>query len=113
MLRLEQLLAVLTPKETVLLPNYPNSFNSETWIPYQLSKDSEVSIRIYDVRGKVIRHLALGHQATGFYNNTSRAAYWDGRNTVSEKVASGVYFYTLTADDFTATQNMIGCCSPS
>ncbi len=104
---LEQLLAVLMPKETVLLANYPNPFNPETWIPYQLEKSSEVSITIYAVDGQVVRKLALGHQPAGMYQSRSRAAYWDGRNAFGEPVASGVYFYMLKAGDFIATRKML------
>ena len=104
---LEQLLSTLTPKETALLANYPNPFNPETWIPYQLSKPADVSLTIYDINGHVVRDLDLGHQRAGMYQSKSRAAYWDGRNTVGEPVASGVYFYTLTAGDFTATRKLL------
>ena len=104
---LEQLLAALTPKETTLLPNYPNPFNPETWIPYQLAASADVSISIYSADGKLIRTLDLGHRSVGIYESRSRAAYWDGRNEVGEPVASGVYFYTLTAGDFTATRKML------
>lgn len=104
---LEQLLASMVPKETALLANYPNPFNPETWIPYQLAKDVDVTLTIYAVDGQVIRRLALGHQPAGMYQNRSRAAYWDGRNAFGEPVASGVYFYTLTAGDFTVTRKML------
>ena len=104
---LEQLLAVLVPKETALLPNYPNPFNPETWIPYHLAKDADVALTIYAIDGQVVRRLALGHQLAGMYQNRSRAAYWDGRNAFGEPVASGVYFYTLTAGDFIATRKML------
>ena len=104
---LEQLLAVLTPKETALLHNYPNPFNPETWIPYDLAKDADVTLHIYSVNGTLVRTLALGHQAAGRYQNRSRAVYWDGRNEFGEKVASGLYFYTLTAGDFSATRKML------
>ena len=106
-LMLEQLLASLTPKETVLLANYPNPFNPETWIPYQLAAPADVSIAIYAIDGKLIRRLDLGHQPVGLYESRSRAAYWDGRNQIGEPVASGVYFYTLTAGEFTATGKML------
>ena len=106
-LMLEQLLAVLTPKEMALLPNYPNPFNPETWIPYQLAKPAEVSISIYAGDGKLIRTLDLGHRSVGIYESRNRAAYWDGRNALGEPVASGVYFYTLTAAEFTATRKML------
>ena len=104
---LEQLLAALTPKEMALLPNYPNPFNPETWIPYHLSKDADVTLHIYAVNGVLVRTLALGHQPAGMYQNRSRAAYWDGQNEFGEPVASGVYFYTLTVGDFTATRKML------
>lgn len=104
---LEQLLAAFTPEETRLLANYPNPFNPETWIPYHLSKDAEVVLYIYAINGTLIRTLAIGHQVAGVYQNRSRAAYWDGRNAVGEPAASGVYFYTLTAGDFSATRKML------
>ena len=93
---LQSLLTLLVPKETALLPNYPNPFNPETWIPYQLSEPAEVTLRIYSVNGILVRTLALGHTPAGIYQSRSRAAYWDGRNDVGESVASGIYFYTLS-----------------
>ena len=104
---LETLLVALTPKETALLPNYPNPFNPETWVPYQLAKPSDVKVSIYAADGKRVRTLKLGQQAAGVYASRSRAAYWDGKNEVGESVASGVYFYTLKAGDFTATRKML------
>ena len=104
---LENLLKSLTPKETALLPNYPNPFNPETWVPYQLATPADVSIAIYASDGKLIRTLDLGHQSVGIYRQRSRAAYWDGRNALGEPVASGLYFYTLTADDYSATRKML------
>ena len=104
---LEQLLGTLTPTETVLLPNYPNPFNPETWIPYQLEASANVTLRIHSTDGQLIRTLALGHQPAGMYQHRNRAAYWDGNNELGEPVASGVYFYTLTAGDFAATLKML------
>lgn len=104
---LQRLLAALTPKETVLLANYPNPFNPETWIPYQLAEPTEVTLSIHTPAGKLVRTLVLGNQPVGIYQDKSRAAYWDGRNEVGEAVASGVYFYTLKARDFTATRKML------
>ena len=104
---LQKLLASLIPKETVLLRNYPNPFNPETWIPYQLAAPAEVALTIYDMNGQLVRHLAVGHQMAGMYQSRSRAIYWDGRNQLGESVASGLYFYTLTAGDFTATRRMV------
>ena len=104
---LQKLLASLIPEETALLANYPNPFNPETWIPYQLAESAEVTLTIYDMNGGIVRRLAMGHQAAGMYQSRSRAAYWDGRNQLGEAVASGLYFYTLTAGDFTATRRML------
>ena len=104
---LEKLLASLIPEETALLANYPNPFNPETWIPYQLAERADVTLIIYDMNGELVRRLALGHQAAGMYRSRSRAAYWDGRNQLGEPLASGLYFYTLTAGDFTATRRML------
>ena len=95
------------PDETRLYPNYPNPFNPETWIPYQLSEPAAVTVHIYAVDGRLIRTLTLGHQPAGMYQSKSRAAYWDGRNQVGEPIASGVYLYTLTAGDFKATRKML------
>ncbi|RKU25555.1 hypothetical protein C6499_14785 [Candidatus Poribacteria bacterium] len=105
--KLEQLLDTFIPEKSRLLANYPNPFNPETWIPYQLAAPADVKLTIYGVNGQVVRQLALGHQAAGIYQSRSRAVYWDGRNQLGEPVASGVYFYTLTADDFTATRKML------
>ena len=104
---LQRLLATLPPKETTLLANYPNPFNPETWIPYRLANPGDVTLTIYDIQGRVVRGLDLGHQAAGVYQNRSRAAYWDGKNAFGEPVASGVYFYTLMAGDFSATRKML------
>ena len=104
---LEQLLVSLTPRETELLANYPNPFNPETWIPYRLAEDANVTLTIYDSSGQVIRTLDVGHRIASAYENRSKAIYWDGRNGLGERVASGVYFYTLTTGDFSATRRMV------
>ena len=95
------------PEQNLLLQNYPNPFNPETWIPYQLSEDSLVSISIYDTTGQVICTLSLGFQSAGFYNSQGRAAYWDGRNALGERVASGIYFYQLTTPSFQQTRRLV------
>ena len=94
---LEQLLISLTPKETELLANYPNPFNPETWIPYRLAEDAFVTLTIYDGTGHIVRTLDVGYRIASAYENQSKAIYWDGRNDVGEPVASGVYFYHLSA----------------
>ena len=97
----------LIPDESSLLHNYPNPFNPETWFPYQLATAADVTFAIYSVNGTLVRTLSLGHQAAGVYRSKSRAAYWDGRNALGEPVASGIYFYSLTAGEFTATGKML------
>ncbi len=104
---LKQLLALFVPEKTALLPNYPNPFNPETWIPYDIAESADVTVHIYAINGVLVRTLALGYQPAGIYQYRSRAAYWDGRNAQGEPVASGVYFYTLTAGDFSATRKML------
>ena len=96
-----------TPKQNLLLQNYPNPFNPETWIPYRLSEGGDVSVSIYDTKGTRIRTLSLGYQSAGFYQDPGRAAYWDGRNSLGEPVASGVYFYQLTTASFQQTRRML------
>ena len=105
---LEELLEpFLIPDASSLLHNYPNPFNPETWFPYQLSKPADVTFSIYSVNGTLVRTLSLGYQAAGVYRSKSRAAYWDGRNAHGEPVASGIYFYSLTAGAFIATGKML------
>ncbi len=105
---LQNLLAsLIIPQETALLANYPNPFNPETWIPYQLAAPAVVKLTIYDMSGRVVRHLEVGHQAAGIYQRRNRALYWDGRNDHGEFVASGLYFYTLKAGEFAATRKML------
>ena len=104
---LEQLLAALTPREMELLPNYPNPFNPETWIPYRLAEDAVVTLTIYDGAGQVVRAFGVGHQVAAAYEDRSKAVYWDGRNEFGEAVASGVYFYYLSAGDYSATRKMV------
>ena len=104
---LESMLASMSPNKTVLLSNYPNPFNPETWIPYHLAKSSDVQITIYDMYGTVVRHLEMGHQSEGYYTSRSRSAYWDGCNDFGERVASGIYFYQLQADTISPMRKMI------
>ena len=95
------------PAETILGQNFPNPFNPETWIPYQLEKSADVSLQIYDTSGRIVRTIDLGFKSQGFYMTRSTAAYWDGRNNMGEQVASGVYFYSLQTPDFSATRKML------
>lgn len=104
---LQRLLTTLTPQQTVLLANYPNPFNPETWIPYQLAASADVTLTIYSSDGQQVRKVSLGQKPAGLYESKSRAVFWDGKNELGELVASGLYFYTLIAGDFTATRKML------
>ena len=104
---LQAVLVALHPNQTLLLANYPNPFNPETWLPYQLARGSNVWITIYDTPGAVVRRLALGYRAEGYYRARGRAAHWEGRNEVGERVASGIYFYQLETDDTSLLRKMV------
>ena len=104
---LRRLILTAQPETTALLPNYPNPFNPETWIPYKLAESADVMITIYDTGGQVVRRFDVGHQNAGRYVKRSRAAYWDGKNSLGEPVASGLYFYTLTAGKYVATRRLL------
>ena len=95
------------PLQTKLYPNYPNPFNPETWIPYQLAENTDITIRIYDPTGKLVRTLFSGHQTAGYYLSRNQAAYWNGRNEFGEQVASGVYIYELTTPTFKQTKRLV------
>ena len=106
-IQLEDLIAYEIPAETELLRNYPNPFNPETWIPYRLAEDANVSLTIYDTSGALVRSIDIGHQTAAVYETRAKALYWDGRNQFGEQVASGIYFYSLIAGDFSATRKMV------
>jgi arylsulfatase A-like enzyme len=103
---LEVLFNTVTPKKTALLPNFPNPFNPETWIPYDLARDTDVNIEIYNMKGEIIRKLNMGFQAAGTYRSKTKAAHWDGCNSTGEPVASGIYFYSLNTDTVKAIRRM-------
>ena len=104
---LQQLIVTARPEKTQLLANYPNPFNPETWIPYELATDTNVRLTIYNTQGVVIRTLQFGHQSAGYYVGRDRAAYWDGRNALGEQVASGLYFYQLETDEMSLMRKMV------
>ena len=104
---LKAILPERLPSQTQLLANYPNPFNPETWIPFQLSQDAEVTVTIYDVQGQRIRQLQLGQVTAGRYVTADQAAYWNGKSETGEAVASGTYFYQLQAGDYTETRKMV------
>ena len=106
-IQLDALLAYAIPSQTELLHNYPNPFNPETWIPYRLASDANVTLTIYDQHGGVVRKLDVGHRGAAVYERRDKAIYWDGKNEFGERVASGVYFYHLSAGDYSATRKMV------
>ena len=97
----------LRPSETVLLANYPNPFNPETWIPYRLSQPGDVTIMIYNAGGRLIRRLGLGPQPAGYYEHKGQAVYWNGKTEAGEIAASGTYFYTIKTDHYHQTRKML------
>ena len=104
---LQAILPERLPTQTQLLANYPNPFNPETWIPFELATDADVSVRIYDVAGRQVRQLDLGYRLTGCYVSVDRSAYWDGKTEKGEDIPSGTYFYQIEAGDYTATRKMV------
>ena len=104
---LKSILPARLPTQTQLLANYPNPFNPETWIPFQLAQVATVTAQIYDVTGKQIRMIQLGHVPAGNYVESNRAIYWEGKTNTGEQVSSGTYFYQLKAGDYTETLKMV------
>jgi hypothetical protein len=100
-------LSLPVPKQSALLQNYPNPFNPETWIPYKLAHNSDVTVTIYNIQGQLVRSLNLGHREAGFYVSRESAAYWNGRNDSGEQVANGIYFYQIKAGTFDATKRLV------
>ena len=100
------LLDNFVPNETMLLANYPNPFNPETWIPYRLSDDTDVTLTIHAETGELVRTFDLGYLEAGNYIGRDRAVYWDGRNQQGEPVASGVYFYQLRTESAVQVRRM-------
>ena len=97
----------MPPERSALLPNFPNPFNPETWIPYQLAEGSDVTIEIYNTVGQLVRTLRLGYKDAGVYLTRQKAVYWDGRNNFGEPVSGGVFFYKIEASDFTDMKKLI------
>ena len=106
-IQLPEIFAYEIPIKTALLPNYPNPFNPETWMPYQLAHDANVTLTIFDIKGAAVRRLELGHRLAGHYTAQEKAVYWDGRNKLGELVASGVYFYQLRTPSFRQLRRMV------
>lgn len=95
------------PEQTRLLANYPNPFNPETWIPFELGQSSKVEISIFDTSGRLVRQFMLGYCDAGSYTQPSQAIHWDGRNTLGEQVSSGVYLYQLRAGSTSQIRRML------
>ena len=88
----------MIPHQTQLLANYPNPFNPETWMPYQLAKDGMVALTIYNTLGEVVRSFNLGYQRAGYYLDQTRAVHWNGKNRAGESATSGLYFYQIQVE---------------
>jgi hypothetical protein len=97
---------LMKPATFALLQNFPNPFNPETWIPFRLGNDADVTIRVFDIRGQEVRTIHLGQMPAGQYATKGEAVYWDGRDSYGQKVSSGIYFYNLTAGKFHATKKL-------
>jgi len=93
-------------KQKSVFQNYPNPFNPDTWIPYNITEDGEVTIKIYNIKGELVRTLYLGQRKAGTYLTQTEAAHWGGRNNRGENSSEGVYFYTIEAGNFRATRKM-------
>ena len=104
---LQTMLPERLPEQTQLLPNYPNPFNPETWIPYYLSQDAEVVVCIYDSRGRIVRTLDMGFQSFGYYASRDKSAYWNGKTDIGERVSSGTYFCQIQAGSYTDSRKMV------
>ena len=85
------------PTEYNLSQNYPNPFNSQTVIKYELPKDGLVSIRIYDINGRVVKDLVNENHKAGYYEV----------NYNSDNLSSGVYYYRIVSRGFTKTMKMV------
>ena len=94
------------PMRTQLLQSYPNPFNPDVWIPYELGEDAAVSVEIYNISGQLVRTLPIGMKNRGQYIAKDKAVYWDGRAQSGERAASGVYFYVLKAGDYVSMRKM-------
>jgi hypothetical protein len=103
----EYLASQLIPQVSRIHQNFPNPFNPETWIPYELAEPASVEISIYNTRGQLVRRLELGHREAGVYTSQQSAAFWDGRSDFGETVASGVYYYQIRAGSFAETRKMM------
>ena len=99
--------STMLPTQTALLANFPNPFNPNTYIPYQLHAPTQVRLSIYDIRGALIREIDLGYRAAGQYLTSANAAHWDGRDHRGEQGASGVYLYRLQAGPVTYVRKMV------
>ena len=95
------------PLQTALLANYPNPFNSNTYMPFRLHQPASVRLSIYDVRGALVRNIDVGQRAAGQYLAGAGAIRWDGRDHRGRRVASGVYLYRLQAGPFSQVRKML------
>ena len=99
--------SLMQPTASALLQNFPNPFNPETWIPFRLAEDADVTIRIFDIKGEEVRRIHLGQIPAGYYDTKGKAVLWDGKDGYGQEVSSGVYFYAIRAGNFVAQKKMI------
>jgi hypothetical protein len=91
----------ITPKDFALYQSYPNPFNNQTIIKYDLLKPCQVTLTIYNILGQKVKTVVEGYQRAG-----SRIVNWDGKDEKEKDLASGIYFYQLKAGDLTQTKRM-------
>ena len=91
-----------SPKEFKLKQNFPNPFNPSTTIRYSLSSPENISIKIFDVSGQLVKEINNAHNQAGEYE-----VIWDGTNNHRAKVSSGTYFYELNAGNYNEAKKMI------
>jgi hypothetical protein len=90
------------PATEFLLTNYPNPFNPQTTIAYQLKSPGNVKLAIYNTKGQLVKELLHENQTAG-----PHSVFWDGRDNLGKKVSSGILFYKLNVGSYSQTKKMI------
>jgi hypothetical protein len=92
----------VTPKSYNLAQNFPNPFNPSTTIKFDMKEKGLVTVKVYDVAGRLVRTLANEVRDAGAYS-----ILWDGRNNLGADAASGIYFYKMETAGFQATKKLV------
>jgi hypothetical protein len=92
----------MRPRTFALMQNTPNPFNPRTEIKFDLPRDENVNISVYDVKGRLVRTLLSEPMPFG-----THTVIWEGEDNRGNRVATGVYYYRLVAGSFTATKSMV------